>query len=94
MLLRCVALSGMTVDRSYGCVLLCGTLADNERAYDRKQMDHISEKAYVCSFQYDLLHKTDHDSRGYKNTRRHSRSEQRMGKAEMIAGWALGRKEG
>ena len=22
-----------------------------------KRMDHIFEKAYVCSFQYDLLHK-------------------------------------
>ena len=56
-LLRCVALSGMTVDRSHGCVLLCGTLADNERAYDRKRLDPTSEKAYVWSFQYDLLHK-------------------------------------
>ena len=47
----------MTVDRSYGCVLLCGTLADNERAYDRKRMDPTSEKTYVGRFQFDLLHK-------------------------------------
>ena len=36
---------------------------------------------------------TDHDPRGYKNTRRHNRSEQRMGKVEMIASWELGRQE-
>ena len=36
---------------------------------------------------------TDHDPRGYKNTRRHNRSEQRMGKVEMIASWGLGRQE-
>ena len=32
-------------------------VADNERACDRKHLDRISEKGYVGSFQYRLVHK-------------------------------------
>ena len=30
---------------------------------------------------------TDHDPRGFENTRSQNRSEQRMGKVEMVASW-------
>ena len=36
---------------------------------------------------------TDHASRGFENTRSQNRSEQKMGKVEMVASWGLGRQE-
>ena len=32
-------------------------VADNERAYDRKHLDRMSEKGFAGSFQYGLIHK-------------------------------------